>query len=261
MQTVQSELTAADHRNRQANKKISRQANRIQWLLTQRKMSLLALEKNAAQVKQLQCIANRIKLKGTISLSRPLDTFDAGRGSFDPQNSAHRKQKSRASIRAVQTILEAAGRSELRAAEIIEAVLNHKCIQQSWAINPQGAAPLNPQHLQVRAVFFRRAGPAARIGPGPAQQGSCYCCLVINLIVIHAYTYTYTQQRLLCVLLTTATPSAARALGAPAVHCRECSGLCARPLGPLGPALAAGRAGCVGVGISTCNTEKVAYSR
>lgn len=74
MQTVQSELTAADHRNRQANKKISRQANRIQWLLTQRKMSLLALEKNAAQVKQLQCIANRIKLKGTISLSRPLDT-------------------------------------------------------------------------------------------------------------------------------------------------------------------------------------------
>lgn len=182
MQTVQSELTAADHRNRQANKKISRQANRIQWLLTQRKMSLLALEKNAAQVKQLQCIANRIKLKGTISLSRPLDTFDAGRGSFDPQNSAHRKQKSRASIRAVQTILEAAGRSELRAAEIIEAVLNHKCIQQSWAINPQGAAPLNPQHLQVRAVFFRRAGPAARIGPGPAQQGSCYsscyCCLV-----------------------------------------------------------------------------------
>lgn len=110
MQTVQSELTAADHRNRQANKKISRQANRIQWLLTQRKMSLLALEKNAAQVKQLQCIANRIKLKGTISLSRPLDTFDAGRGSFDPQNSAHRKQKSRASIRAVR-----AGPGRLRA--------------------------------------------------------------------------------------------------------------------------------------------------
>ena len=193
MQTVQSELTAADHRNRQANKKISRQANRIQWLLTQRKMSLLALEKNAAQVKQLQCIANRIKLKGTISLSRPLDTFDAGRGSFDPQNSAHRKQKSRASIRAVQTILEAAGRSELRAAEIIEAVLNHKCIQQCYQkpdtdlegqaiLVELGAVPLNPQHLQVRAVFVRRAGPAARIGPGPAQQGSCYCRLVIHAL-------------------------------------------------------------------------------
>ena len=45
MQTVQSELTAAEHRNRQANKKIAQQANRIEWLLTQRKMSLLALEK------------------------------------------------------------------------------------------------------------------------------------------------------------------------------------------------------------------------
>jgi hypothetical protein len=180
MQTVQSELTAADHRNRQANKKISRQANRIQWLLTQRKMSLLALEKNAAQVKQLQCIANRIKLKGTISLSRPLDTFDAGRGSFDPQNSAHRKQKSRASIRAVQTILEAAGRSELRAAEIIEAVLNHKCILESWALNPQGAAPLNPQHLQVRAVFSDGPGRLRASGPGPPNKVAATAALLLT---------------------------------------------------------------------------------
>ena len=181
MQTVQSELTAADHRNRQANKKISRQANRIQWLLTQRKMSLLALEKNAAQVKQLQCIANRIKLKGTISLSRPLDTFDAGRGSFDPQNSAHRKQKSRASIRAVQTILEAAGRSELRAAEIIEAVLNHKCIQQSWAIYKSARrGTSNPQHLQVRAVFSDGPGRLRASGPGPPSKVAATAALLLT---------------------------------------------------------------------------------
>ena len=82
MQTVQSQLTAADHRNQQANKKIAVQANRIEWLLTQRKMSLLALERNAEKVKRLQCIANRIKLKGAVNLSRPLDTFDAGGGLF-----------------------------------------------------------------------------------------------------------------------------------------------------------------------------------
>jgi hypothetical protein len=98
--------------------------------------------------------------------------------------------------------------------------------------------------------------PLGRRGALPAAPYFCESLTGEGTVMIH----NSESHKLL--------PRAARALGAPAVHCRECSGLCARPLGmgPMVPSLAAGRAGCVGVGISTYNrtmynTEKVAYSR
>jgi hypothetical protein len=81
MENVTAQLDAADYRNRQAEKKLTTQASCIDWLITQKKISMLAIDKHKKKTAQLQLIANRvIKLKGTVNLSKPDDTFDAGGG-------------------------------------------------------------------------------------------------------------------------------------------------------------------------------------